>query len=76
MMGGAWDAWPAFGALHLLGWVLVFIAIALVFSWLARTFSRGERSDSGRALEILKERYARGEIGREEFEQRKNDLLA
>jgi len=27
------------------------------------------------ALEILKKRYARGEIGREEFEEKKKDLV-
>ncbi len=32
-------------------------------------------SGSSRALQVLEERYARGEIQREEFLQRKQDLL-
>lgn len=35
---------------------------------------RGGTSD--RAIAILKERYARGEINKEEFEERKRDLAA
>jgi putative membrane protein len=32
-------------------------------------------SGSKTAIQVLEERYARGEIGREEFVQRKQDLL-
>ncbi|HZR45696.1 MAG TPA: SHOCT domain-containing protein [Candidatus Manganitrophaceae bacterium] len=35
-----------------------------------------EGGSSDRAVEILRERYARGEINKEEFEERKRDLAA
>lgn len=56
-------------------WVLILTALVLLVRWLwvqARPASRGEEA----ALEILKRRYARGEITREEFESMRRDLLA
>jgi putative membrane protein len=58
-------------------WILVFIALIYLVKYLVQATNRGEgRSDSGKAspLDILKERYARGEIDREEFQSRKKDL--
>ena len=70
--GGGW-AW--FGVLHmLLWWVFVVLGIFVLFKSLGRLPDTGSRAD--RALGILRERYARGEISREEFEQRKHDLTA
>lgn len=56
-------------------WGLVIAGVVLLVRWLAGLGSGrdgGGRAD--RALEILRERYARGEIDREEFESRRRDL--
>ncbi|MBI2409630.1 SHOCT domain-containing protein [Candidatus Kaiserbacteria bacterium] len=65
--------WAVGGVMMLVFWV-VFIGLIV---WAVREFSgRHYRRDSrdSSALEILKERYARGEIDREEFESKKRDL--
>jgi putative membrane protein len=59
----------------LLFWILVIIGIVVLVKWLMEKDKR--TSDSGEnPLEILKRRYARGEIDWEEFEQKKRDLLS
>jgi putative membrane protein len=45
----------------------------LAIRWLA---GQGKETRTDSALEILRQRYARGEINKEEFEARKKDLLA
>ncbi len=58
----------------LIFWVLVIVALVYGIRWLAGR-NRAEGDGAGRApLDTLKERYARGEITREEFEQMKKDL--
>jgi putative membrane protein len=57
----------------LLFWALVIVGVVLGIRWL---ISQGKESRSDSALEILRQRYARGEINKEEFEARKKDLLA
>ena len=60
-----------------LGWILIIVVIAVMVWLLVRgplvTGGRGQ-SERPSALDVLKERYARGEIGREEFEQKRRDL--
>ena len=51
---------------------LLIVALVAAIRWLWRSPRAGEPAD--RALAILRERYARGEIGREEFEARWQDL--
>ena len=52
-------------------WVLVIVAIVAGIRWLMHQ-GREPRSDA--ALEILRQRYARGEINKDEFDARKRDL--
>jgi len=58
-------------------WLLVLMGLALAVRWLWRVGSgiATVRTQEESALEILKKRYARGEIGKEEFEAKKRDLL-
>jgi putative membrane protein len=71
MEGVGWG-WIGLGFLHMaLFWVLVVLGIVVLAKWLAGS---GPETGTGRALEILKERYAKGELTREQFEQMKRDL--
>lgn len=73
MMGGYGWGFGMFGML--LWWVLIILGIGLLAKWLFSGAAGGGRQEAGnRALEILKERYARGEIDKKEFEERKRDL--
>jgi putative membrane protein len=56
----------------LIFWLLVIVGVVLSIRWLVR---QGKHGPSDPALEILRERYARGEINKEEFEARKRDLI-
>lgn len=64
--------WMAFGLIVL----LIFLALAI---WMIAAMSRRNSPDSpvppsSRAIEMLKERYARGEISTEEFRERLMEL--
>lgn len=58
----------------ILFWVLIIVGIAALVKWFAAGSPRDDRPREKTALDVLKERYARGEINREEFEQKKRDL--
>lgn len=74
-MHPGWWMWGAGGLVMMLMmlafWGLMIAGLVLGVRWLVSQ-GRNERPD--RALEILRERYARGEINKEEFEARRRDL--
>ena len=69
MMWGAWG----FGMMimMILFWALIIVAVVVGIRWLV---GQGKELRPDSALEILRQRYARGEINKEEFESRKRDL--
>ena len=88
MMGNFYGPWGVTGMGWigmLLFWVVVIVGIVLLVKWLIgpQNQSRarfGAEQQGGyqdkSALDILKERYAKGEINKEEFEAKKKDLLS
>lgn len=76
---GGWGM--GFGFLFMvLFWAFVILGIVALFRWLMWE-SQDRRMQDGRSLprdktplEIVQERYARGEIDREEYEQKRRDL--
>ena len=73
-MWGFWGVWGlGMMLIMLLFWALVIVGLVVGIRWL---LSQGRESRSDSALEILRERYARGEINKDEFEARKRDLVS
>jgi uncharacterized membrane protein len=74
MMNGSYGPWGmmsgSWGIGMLLFWIIVIVGIVLLIKWLA-----GQSHHKGTsALDILKARYAKGEINKEEFETKKKDI--
>jgi putative membrane protein len=72
-MGGMWGAWGIVMMLMMLVfWGLVTVGIVLAIRWLMHQGKEARATDA--ALDILRQRYARGDISKEEFEAKKRDL--
>lgn len=68
-------AWPLLALwilVKLAFWALILTGLVLLVRWLWRETSHRATPDN--ALEILKVRYARGELSRQEFEAVRRDL--
>ncbi|MCU4744531.1 SHOCT domain-containing protein [Natronoglomus mannanivorans] len=69
--GGTMGNWGAFGGWMILWPVVLIGLLALLVLW---TGSRPGSERPDRALEELRERYARGDLSDDEFERRRRNL--
>jgi putative membrane protein len=76
MMGwGNGGFWP-FGMII---WLVIIVGILALVSWGVSALSSRGRDEDARpasALDTLEQRYARGEIGRDEYLQKKADIFS
>ena len=81
MMGyGGWGSMGWMMLFNGLFWLVILGTIIVALGWLARSPWRAGDHPAPRqrispGIDILEERYARGEINRDEFLQKKRDLL-
>lgn len=75
MMAG-WGGAGFGGIFMLFFWALIIVGVIFLVRWLVHSGSGTADGRPGKSapIDILKERYARGEINREEFEERKRTL--
>ena len=65
-MDGGMGIWML---INMIFWILVIIGIVFLVIWVVRRVGGAERGKNEEsALDILKKRYARGEITKEEYE--------
>lgn len=58
------------------GFMWIFwIALILIIFWGARSYTGSGASDKQSAIDILKKRYALGEINKDEYDAKKRGLL-
>jgi putative membrane protein len=72
MMGYGGFGWLAMIA----WWALVIIGIVLLIRWASGQPRDRRWTHERTALDILNERYAKGEISKEEFEEKRKDIEA
>ena len=77
-----WMGGYGFGPIHMIFWVVILIAVVVAVVWLVRSMMSGGAGGVGSngparrspGLDVLEERYARGEINRDEYLQKKRDI--
>ena len=82
-MGGGYGGY-GFGVIHMIFWVVILIGVVVAVVWLVRSMMTGGPAAGSHAppaparrspgLDVLEERYARGEINRDEYMEKKRDI--
>jgi putative membrane protein len=79
MMGGwGYGGYGGFGLFHMIIWLVFLFAIIVGVVWLVRSQATARHApppQRSSGLDVLEERYARGEINRDEYLQKKSDIL-
>jgi putative membrane protein len=79
-MWDGWNGWAWFGPLHfiipLLFWAVIITAVVLLVRYAAGSGALPRAGRRSPGLDVLEERYARGEINRDEYLQKKGDIAA
>jgi putative membrane protein len=57
-------------------WIAIIVGIILLVKWIVQQNRPGGQQQGENSLEILKKRYARGEIDKEEYDRIRKDLLS
>jgi len=57
-------------------WIAFIVGLFFLIKWIVQQNKPVEQKLVENPIEILKKRYARGDINKEEFEQKKKDLLS
>jgi putative membrane protein len=71
--GGGW--WMLFGPFTMILFVALIVAVVvLLVRWLGGQGGAGQLPPSKSALDILRERFARGEIDKQEYEEKRRIL--
>jgi len=75
MTGWGYGAGRIWSIIMLAFWIAVIVGLVFLIRWLVISTGVGGRArPEESALEILKRRYARGEIDKQEYEEKKKDL--
>jgi len=57
------------------GWIIGLIVLIAFIWFISKNINQNNQSESKSALDILKERYAKGEISKKEYQEKAEDIV-